>query len=82
MDVRTPAEFAGGHVTGARNVDVTVDGFEAALDTVDRARPVFVYCRTGNRSGRAKATLEGMGFQTVVNAGGFDALAAAGAQTE
>ena len=82
VDVRTPGEFTGGHVAGARNVDVTGDGFEAALDTVDRSRPVFLYCRTGNRSGRAKELLDGMGFQNVVNAGGFDALAAAGVATE
>ena len=82
MDVRTPAEYASGHVAGAQNVDVTSGQFEAALDSVDRARPVYVYCRTGRRSATAAETLTRMGFQTVVNAGGFDALAAAGAETE
>ena len=81
VDVRTPAEFAGGHVAGARNVDVSGD-FRAAMDSVDRDRPVYLYCRTGNRSGQAARTLGEMGFRRVVNAGGFQNLAAAGAPTE
>lgn len=78
VDVRTPAEFAGGHLAGARNVDVSGD-FRAQMETVDRERPVYLYCRTGNRSARAARTLGEMGFHRVVNAGGFRALAAAGA---
>ena len=82
VDVRTPAEFAGGHVAGARHIDVNEGGFAARLDSVDRARPVYLYCRTGNRSGRAQEALEAAGFTNVVNAGGFEALRAAGAATE
>ncbi len=81
VDVRTPAEFASGHVVGARNVDVNGD-FAAQMEAVDRERPVYVYCRTGRRSGEAQRTLEEMGFTRVVNAGGFRDLAAAGAPTE
>ncbi len=82
VDVRTPAEYASGHVAGAQNVDVNGGQFEASLDSVDRARPVYLYCRSGSRSAVAAEKLTQMGFQTVVNAGGFDALAAAGAETE
>ncbi|HEX9952064.1 MAG TPA: rhodanese-like domain-containing protein [Rubricoccaceae bacterium] len=82
VDVRTAAEYASGHVAGARNVDVNGGQFEAALDSVDRATPVYLYCRTGRRSGAAAEALTRMGFETVVNAGGFDSLAAAGAPTE
>ena len=82
VDVRTAGEFAGGHVVGARNVDVNGGDFAARLDSVDRARPVYLYCRTGSRSGRAKETLDAAGFTNVVNAGGFEALRAAGAETE
>ncbi len=82
VDVRTPAEYASGHVAGAQNVDVNGGQFEASLDGVDRARPVYLYCRTGRRSAAAAETLTRMGFQTVVNSGGFDALAAAGAETD
>ncbi len=82
VDVRTPAEYASGHVAGARNVDVNGGQFEAALDSVDRTRPVYLYCRTGRRSGAAAETLTRMGFRSVTNVGGFDDLAAAGAETD
>lgn len=82
VDVRTPAEFAGGHVAGAQNVDVNGGAFGASLDSVSRGRPVYLYCRSGSRSARAADSLRAMGFTSVVNAGGFDALAAAGAETE
>ena len=81
VDVRTPAEFATGHVAGARNVDVHGD-FAAQMDAVDRDQPVYVYCRTGRRSGQAQRALTEMGFERVINAGGFRDLAAAGAPTE
>ena len=81
VDVRTPAEFASGHLAGARNVDVSGD-FRARMDSVDRATPVVLYCRSGRRSGAAARTLGEMGFADVVNAGGFADLAAAGAATE
>ena len=53
VDVRTPSEYASGHVSGARNVDVNGGQLEASLDSVDRARPVYLYCRTGRRSAAA-----------------------------
>ncbi len=82
VDVRTPSEYASGHVAGAQNVDVTGGAFSASLDSVSRGRPVYLYCRTGSRSARAADSLRAMGFTTVVNSGGFDALEAAGAETE
>ncbi len=82
VDVRTPAEYSGGHVIGAENVDVTGGRFSASLDSVSRARPVYLYCRTGNRSEKAADSLRAMGFTNVVNVGGFEALQAAGVETE
>lgn len=82
VDVRTPGEYASGHVAGARNVDVTGDGFAEAFVSIPKDQTVYVYCRSGSRSTRAKGILEEMGFQSVVNAGGFSDLAAAGAETE
>ena len=79
VDVRTPAEYASGHLAGARNVDVQGPDFAAQMDSVARDRPVYVYCRSGSRSARARQTLESMGFRSVVNAGGFESLAGAGA---
>lgn len=81
VDVRTPAEFAAGHVAGAVNVDLFGD-FEAQMGAFDRERPVYLYCASGMRSGRAASKLERMGFATVVNAGGYSSLVEAGAETE
>lgn len=83
LDVRTPAEFAAGHLAGALNVDVMAPDFQsriAALDLGDG--PVYLYCRSGNRSGRAASMLRQMGHAGAVNVGGFDALARAGAETK
>ncbi|GAB5534689.1 MAG: rhodanese-like domain-containing protein [Rubricoccaceae bacterium] len=82
IDARTADEFASGHIAGALNVDVLEDDFRQRVDDLDRDEPVYIYCRSGNRSGRAATILEEMGFSQVVNAGGFSALASAGAPVE
>lgn len=79
VDVRTPAEFAQGHVAGARNIDINDSAFRDQLARLDRQAPYVVYCRTGNRSAAAVATMQDLGFVDVADAGGLDALAAAGA---
>jgi rhodanese-related sulfurtransferase len=50
LDVRTPAEFAEGHIDRAVNLDVQSRDFEKRLRTLDRNKSYLVYCRTGNRS--------------------------------
>ncbi len=82
LDVRTGEEYAGGHVAGARNVNVFASDFRERVDDLDRDQTVYVYCASGHRSGRAAKVLEDMGFQRVVNAGGFISLAQAGAPVE
>jgi phage shock protein E len=66
VDVRTPAEFAQGHVAGA--VNVPVDELPARLGELGPERMVVVYCASGVRSARAAALLRGAG-RTVVDAG-------------
>ena len=63
LDVRTPAEFAEGHLEGAINLDMSAGGFEAAIADLDPAVPYAVYCRSGNRSARALAVMEHLGFE-------------------
>lgn len=82
LDVRTGPEFDGGHVVGAVHANVLDPDFEAAISGLDRDAPVYVYCASGHRSGRAAGKLESMGFTSVVNAGGIGDLAAAGVPTE
>lgn len=63
IDVRTPAEFSGGHIGGAENVPL--DELESVASEWDRAKPVALYCATGSRSAEAATLLAGMGFKTV-----------------
>jgi phage shock protein E len=66
VDVRTPAEFAGGHVPGALNVPL--DALPARLGELPADRLIVVYCASGMRSARAASVLRGAG-RTVVDAG-------------
>ncbi len=65
LDVRTPGEFAGGHLPGAINIDALSKDFENRLGTLDRAKSYLVYCRSGNRSRRAIADMTRMGFSSL-----------------
>jgi rhodanese-related sulfurtransferase len=63
IDVRTAAEFAGGHIEGAENVPV--DAMPSASAAWDKAKPVVVYCQVGSRSLNAVQYLRGQGFSNV-----------------
>jgi rhodanese-related sulfurtransferase len=76
LDVRTDAEFASGHLAGATQIDFYRADFKEALMTLDKNQPVFVYCRSGNRSGKAAKQMKAMGFKEVYNLeGGIGAWA-------
>lgn len=79
IDVRTPAEFADGHLADAQHVDVTAPDFAARVDAFDREGTYYLYCHSGRRSARAAAIMREMGFRDVHNVGGFADLARAGA---
>ncbi len=72
IDVRTPAEFAGGHLDGAVNIDIQSPDFTAEIEKLDRDGSYVVYCRSGNRSGIAMAQMLDMGFSDVSNAGSVE----------
>ena len=78
LDVRTPAEFAQGHLTGAINIDVEGPDFQTQVAALAKNATWVVYCHSGNRAGIAIDQMSTMGFTDLSNAGGFDALAAAG----
>lgn len=65
LDVRTPGEFKEGHVEGAVNIDYYNDSFSAQLDSLDKTKPVLVYCRSGSRSAKAAEILRQKGFKDV-----------------
>lgn len=73
LDVRTAGEFASGTIPGARNLDITSSQFQAALQTLDKDKAYFVFCRSGNRSGSACQVLAEKGFQAYNLAGGVGA---------
>jgi len=82
IDVRTPAEYAAGHVQGAENVDVTAGTFEQEVGRLDKDGRYLVYCQSGNRSADAAQKMADLGFTQVVDGGGIVSLQAAGAKIE
>ena len=83
VDVRTPEEYAAGHLPGAINIDWWGEGFtEKAEALLDHERPVMVYCRTGKRSAEAAATLDGLFFKTYNLLGGYVGWTEAGKSVE
>lgn len=70
VDVRTPGEYAGGHIPGAVNVPLQQIGSIAAA-VPEAATPLFVYCLSGGRSAQAAAALKRAGYGDVRNIGGI-----------
>ena len=65
IDVRTPGEFAQGHIQGAVNIDVEDAAFATNIGKLPKNKPYFVYCRSGNRSGVATAKMADLGFTEI-----------------
>lgn len=72
IDVRTAEEFNQGHVNGSINIPYESIGHEINGITRDVDADIRVYCRSGHRSGVAKNTLNGLGYQNVINEGGYE----------
>lgn len=70
IDVRSPAEYAQGHVPNAINIPATSIGTIVNV-APDKQTPLFVYCLSGHRSGAATRALKGMGYTHVSNIGGI-----------
>ncbi len=66
LDVRTPGEFAAGHLQGAVNVDWNGSSFDTQTAAYDKSKPVFVYCLSGARSASAAKHLRQQGFSQVI----------------
>ena len=72
IDVRSDSEFAGGHIKDAHHIPHTEIGDRIGEVTDDKKAKIIVYCAAGVRSGKAKVTLESIGFTNVENGGGYD----------
>ncbi|GAA6743668.1 rhodanese-like domain-containing protein [Thermus antranikianii] len=65
VDVRTPQEFAEGHVPGA--INLPVEAIPQWADTLPKDKPVYLYCRSGNRSRQAAEYLKRKGYTNLYN---------------
>lgn len=75
IDVRSPGEFASGHLDDAIHLPLDQLGHHIGNAAPDKAVPIVVYCQSGARSASARQQLIGMGYQQVVNGGGIHSLA-------
>ena len=79
VDVRTPEEFAEGHLPRAVNCDWKAENFLQQVEAVfDQAAPLFVYCRSGRRSAEAAEVLTKAGYEVYNLKGGIETWKAAG----
>jgi len=67
LDVRTPSEFAEGHIAGAINIDVEGGTFENQIAKLDKTKSYSVYCRSGRRSIIAVDKMSASGFEKLSN---------------
>jgi phage shock protein E len=80
IDVRTPEEFAAGHLPNALNINVESADFESQVAALDKNTTYGVYCRSGNRSSVASDKMSELGFTSLINSSaGLDELVANGA---
>ncbi len=72
IDVRTPGEYAGGHIKGS--VNIPLDTLQKNLSKIKKEKPVITCCASGMRSLSAKSVLAANGFKEVYNGGGWTSL--------
>lgn len=77
IDVRTPDEYASGHLEGAVNIAVEASDFAARIAELDPAGSYVVYCRSGRRSAIAVQQMQAAGFTDITDLGGFEQAQAA-----
>ncbi|MEY4293871.1 MAG: hypothetical protein RIR29_521 [Actinomycetota bacterium] len=78
IDVRTPDEFASGHLDGALNIDIQGSTFATEIGALDKSANYVIYCRSGNRAGQAVTYMQDNGFTgTLTNAGSVDEASSA-----
>ena len=70
LDIRTPEEFAAGHIAGATNINFRAADFEKALTALDKKQTYVLHCASGNRSTQALPTFNKLGFSSVCHLDG------------
>lgn len=74
VDVRTPEEYNKGSLPGAKNIDyLNPDLWEQSFEKFDKNKPIYIFCQSGNRSGKSIKLLEEMGFKEIYDMeGGYN----------
>ena len=73
VDIRTPREIDKGFIKGALFVDFFDNNFtQKIIKKLDKNKPVYLYCRSGNRSGKAAKILQEKGFKAYNVLGGYN----------
>lgn len=80
IDVRESDEYISGHADNAVNVPLG-DILKGDFSKIDKTKPIYVYCRSGVRAGKAKVALEKAGYKNVNNLGGLSDWTAKGGLT-
>ena len=73
VDVRSRGEYQGGHIAGARSMDVSSSEFAQAVNRLNAKHTYLVYCQSGSRSSRAAGTMRAAGL-TVLDGGGISRM--------
>lgn len=82
VDLRSPGDFAAGHVAGAVNINASAPGFGDRVAKLDESATYLVYARTKADSARAADRMAELGIDRILDAGSFGLLALAGADLE
>ncbi|NSL56030.1 rhodanese-like domain-containing protein [Uliginosibacterium aquaticum] len=72
IDVRTPEEYAAGHLEGALNIDHQLIGQRIGMAGVSKDDEVQLYCRSGRRSALAVQTLGSLGYRKLIDLGSME----------
>jgi len=72
IDVRTPEEFAAGHLDGALLIDVKNPAFDTEIAKLDPTTEYIIYCRSGNRSAQAAERMRAVGITNITDLGSLE----------
>jgi len=78
VDVRTPEEYNQKHLKYAANINIKSADFADQIKKLDKTKSIYLYCHSGNRSGRAADSLQTFGYHLSYNIGALDSLTKVG----
>ena len=70
LDVRTPEEVAEAKIEGSVNINIYDENFVSKINDLDKSKTIYVYCKSGGRSGQAMNEMKNLGFKKIYNLDG------------